>query len=93
MGEVMVGRRTMGYAFVYDGMDYCKVVRDELQQITDTLDRFGFDLNEFRLGSESYYVGGPAHRASINDLKARATPKKQKRGRYSADLSRRTPTR
>jgi len=89
----MVGRRSMGYAFVYDGMDYCKVVRDELQQITDTLDRFGFDLDEFRLGSESYYVGGPAQRASINDLKARATPKKQKRGRYSVDLSRRTPTR
>jgi hypothetical protein len=35
--ELISRRRIFGYAFIYDGMDYCKVVMQEMRQLKDIL--------------------------------------------------------
>ena len=36
--ELLGNKRHFGYAFVYDGMDYCKVVMQEMKQLKSIID-------------------------------------------------------
>jgi hypothetical protein len=42
--EMIGGRKLFGYAFVYDGLDYCKVVMTEMRQLKSILLIHGIDM-------------------------------------------------
>jgi hypothetical protein len=44
--EFLSLRKIFGSIFIYDGMDYLKVVVNEIRQIKDIMTMFGFDSDE-----------------------------------------------
>lgn len=46
--ELIGNRRIFGYAFVYDGMDYCKVVMQEMRQLRTILTGHGLEMENHR---------------------------------------------
>jgi hypothetical protein len=56
--ELLGSRRIFGHAFVYDGMDYCKVVLQEMRQLKTILLSHGLDMiipSEIAGLNSSYY--------------------------------------
>jgi hypothetical protein len=44
--ELISGRKIFGKVFVYEGMDYIKVVTHEIRQLKTMLNIYGFDIND-----------------------------------------------
>ena len=64
--EVIGNRRIIGYTFIYDGMDYCKVVMQEMRQLKGILGQYGFDLTDSRFMIDSYSGAGVSFPSSMS---------------------------